>query len=307
MSVINIASKDEWAAAIASQIVSLGVQSVSADFAATIDRRDLHDDFRITRIASGQASIQRSAANITSADDGFAIFHLNYRGAGYISQHGRTCKLDGLSAALYTTDKPSQFRFVSRNDGVLVQMPRDLLPVASSELRHVLVRPVGHDPLLRVLLAFLESSHQDLPGMEPTHKALVSTTLLDLIAGILRVNKAQSRGHEYQLLVRVQDYVERHFADPSLNVPALAHHFNVSTRSIYGTFAKVGLRPAEHIRAVRLRRARKLVENTDIPMDSVSSACGFGDLSTFVRAFKRAHSVSPTAWRIAHQSRQGRV
>jgi AraC-like DNA-binding protein len=299
---INVGSAEEWAAAIASEIVPLRVRRISPDFKATIHRRDLADNFRITRVSSGRSSIQRAPSNITSADDGFAIFHLNRRGVSRISQHGRDCTLDELSATLYSTDRPSRLAFSAGNDGVLVQVPRELLPVSEAEFRQALIRPIVHAPLLKVLLALLSSSHEELPQLDRGGKTVIASTLLDLVGSLLRTQTAVDDHAGHSLLGRMLDHVDRSFADPDLNAAALARHFNVSTRFIYNTFARAGLHPAAHIRSVRLSRARKLIENTDMPMYAIGVSCGFGVFSTFVRAFKRVHAVSPSAWREEHSS-----
>lgn len=116
---IEIRSAEEWAAAITTEIVPLGVRRIASGFHASVDRRDLGDDVRITRASAAASAIRRTARDITSSDDGFAIFQLNIAGAGRVSQGDRDCRLDGLSATVYTTDRPAGFEFSNGNDGYL--------------------------------------------------------------------------------------------------------------------------------------------------------------------------------------------
>ena len=303
MTLVTIDSAEQWADAIAAQIVPLGVHRVADDFRATIDRRDLREDLRLTRVVNGETTIQRTASDISSTDDGFAIFHLNYHGSGRVTQGDLSRTLDGLSATLYTTDRPASFSFSTGNDGVLIQMPRELLPLGTSELRHALARPeVVRDPLLRVLRSFVETTRDELPNLDRAGRAVVAGTLMDLLAALLRPGSPGA--DPGALLVRMQDFIDRHFDDPDLDVPTLAGRFNVSTRLVYSTFASIGSSPADHIRSVRVTRAAKLLVHTDLTVVAISAGCGFGDVSTFVRAFRRAYDCSPSEWRQGNAGRR---
>ena len=51
------------------------------------------------------------------------------------------------------------------------------------------------------------------------------------------------------------------------------------------------------MRQLRIDHAKKLLESTSRTVLSVAFECGFEDLSTFYRAFKRETSESPNQWR----------
>lgn len=299
---IEIRSAEEWAAANAAEIVPLRVRRIASDFHASVDRRDLGEDVRITRVSTAATAIRRTARDITSSDDGFAIFELTIAGTSRISQGDRDCQLDRLSATIYTTDRPAGFESSNGKDGYLVQMPRTVLPVNDSELRRAIIRPLVREPLLRVCAALLRSAHEELPQLDRIGQAAVSGTLLDLLASLLRSGAARSAQGHSALLVRMQNHIDRHRCDPGLDVAALAGHFSVSTRLVYSTFASIGASPAERIRSARLRRAQQLIEQTDLSLSTIAADCGFGDFSTFVRAFKKTHHLTPSAWRRQHRA-----
>lgn len=65
-------------------------------------------------------------------------------------------------------------------------------------------------------------------------------------------------------------------------------------------FAKVvGATPHQYLLRSRLRRAARLLAETDRPVTDIAYDVGFGDLSNFVRTFHRAARVSPRAFRQA--------
>ncbi|MEN8600812.1 helix-turn-helix domain-containing protein [Microbacterium rhizosphaerae] len=57
------------------------------------------------------------------------------------------------------------------------------------------------------------------------------------------------------------------------------------------------------MRERRLDRTRYLLENTRIPLSDIAVMCGFGELSTFSRAFRRSSGVAPSQHRRAARER----
>ena len=55
--------------------------------------------------------------------------------------------------------------------------------------------------------------------------------------------------------------------------------------------------PMDYCRAVRLARARELLESGAMPLKRIAESLGYVDLSSFSRAFRRAHGVPPGTYR----------
>jgi AraC family transcriptional regulator len=63
-------------------------------------------------------------------------------------------------------------------------------------------------------------------------------------------------------------------------------------------FSKVlGITPHQHLVRVRLRRAARLLACDDCSVSEAAFESGFGDLSNFIRTFRRAAGVSPRGFR----------
>src|SRR5262249_60375787 len=78
----------------------------------------------------------------------------------------------------------------------------------------------------------------------------------------------------------------------------------MSVRTFARRFARdVGTPPAAWIEAMRIERARELLEETDLGVDAVATRCGFGSQETMRRAFARRVHVSPSAYRERFQAR----
>lgn len=61
--------------------------------------------------------------------------------------------------------------------------------------------------------------------------------------------------------------------------------------------AATGTTPHQYLVAARLRRAARLLLTTTLPVTDVALEAGFGDLSNFIRTFRRAAGHSPRAFR----------
>ena len=86
--------------------------------------------------------------------------------------------------------------------------------------------------------------------------------------------------------------------DVDLSVPALAERACMSPRNFARAFKReVGMTPATYVEALRVERARALLETTQSPVEAVALKCGFGTVETMRRSFRRRLGVSPGHYR----------
>ena len=98
-------------------------------------------------------------------------------------------------------------------------------------------------------------------------------------------------------LRRLQAWIAGHL-DEDLSVPALAARANMSERSFARAFRReVGQPPASYVEALRVERARQLLEDSAPSLEAVASATGFHSAEVLRRAFHRRIGVGPAAYR----------
>jgi AraC family transcriptional regulator, transcriptional activator FtrA len=99
------------------------------------------------------------------------------------------------------------------------------------------------------------------------------------------------------------DWASRHVGD-GLTVDDLARHANVSSRTLTRMFrAATGLPPGEWLQQARLRRARQLLESTDLPVEQVARSAGYESGTTMRAQFTVHLRTSPRAYRRAFRPR----
>jgi transcriptional regulator GlxA family with amidase domain len=85
-----------------------------------------------------------------------------------------------------------------------------------------------------------------------------------------------------------------------LTVAEMARHAVRSERSFARHFrAETGSTPLRWLHEQRILHARRLLEETDLPIEDVASSCGFGTPTTLREHFRRALRTTPTAYRRA--------
>jgi len=83
-----------------------------------------------------------------------------------------------------------------------------------------------------------------------------------------------------------------------LDVAAMADHARVSPRTFARRFREeTGTTPLQWLLNQRVQEARRLLEQTDLPIDAVAWQAGFGTAASLRDHFRRATATTPTAYR----------
>jgi transcriptional regulator GlxA family with amidase domain len=95
----------------------------------------------------------------------------------------------------------------------------------------------------------------------------------------------------------VQDWIRDNF-QLQLSVQVLAQRAGMGDRTFARVFrSKVGVTPIEFVEATRVEVGRRLLEETDLPLQRVAPACGFSTPQAFRRAFHRRFGIMPARYR----------
>lgn len=100
-----------------------------------------------------------------------------------------------------------------------------------------------------------------------------------------------------QRITQVIDSMERDL-DGSLTIGGLAGAVNLSPSRLSVLFKReTGVSPVRYLRALRMERARLLLERTFLSVKEVMAFVGVHDPSHFTRDFSRHHGIAPTRLR----------
>jgi len=103
-------------------------------------------------------------------------------------------------------------------------------------------------------------------------------------------------------LERTRAWARERLAEP-LTVEAMARHANVSPRTFARRFREeTGTTPLQWLLARRVLEARRLLEESDLPVEEVATVAGFGNAASLRDHFRRATATTPTAYRRTFQA-----
>lgn len=147
---------------------------------------------------------------------------------------------------------------------------------------------------------------QSLPG--PCGEQIVVARSLLLLARLKRPSgqaEAVIQGAA-GLSARVRDYVGglagRYYEQETIEMAAA--RLRMSPKTLTRHFRAVtGTTRRQYIEELRLQNACRLLLENGQSVTSIAFACGFDDLSTFFRAFRAKHGISPGDWRGKHADR----
>lgn len=99
---------------------------------------------------------------------------------------------------------------------------------------------------------------------------------------------------------KVQQWIRLHYREPISSksvAAALQYNSDYLTQVLKST---VGFTLSEVITEIRLTEAAKLLLNSDMRISEIAYAVGFRDVKYFMKAFKKAESVTPSEYRQAY-------
>jgi transcriptional regulator GlxA family with amidase domain len=113
-----------------------------------------------------------------------------------------------------------------------------------------------------------------------------------------RIPLANRLGGHHRSLTQAAALMEANIEEP-LALDELARMTEVSQRQLQRLFRRsLGLTPAQYYLNLRLRRARELLLQTDMPIMSITVACGFHSPAHFSKSYRAVFGHSPSRQRL---------
>lgn len=106
------------------------------------------------------------------------------------------------------------------------------------------------------------------------------------------------KGNDESLMERVNKILEERIGEDDINVDSLAEAVGVSRTHLYRRMKdRLGIKPSDYIRNIRLKKACELLMNDDLDITQIAYALGFSSQSQFSTTFKRFIGYTPTEYR----------
>lgn len=132
----------------------------------------------------------------------------------------------------------------------------------------------------------------------PEAEILTSNLLVELLTQLLLVNSLEAEDDALHVKLKaVRAYLDENFCE-DISLDALAERFFISKYYLTREFGKTyGETIFQHLIALRINYAKRLLRFTDQSVDEISRLCGFHDQSYFTKQFKKSESMTCLAFR----------
>lgn len=111
------------------------------------------------------------------------------------------------------------------------------------------------------------------------------------------IERSPTVAHAVGSLEETRRWVAKRLAEP-LDVAAMSRHAGVSPRTFARRFREeTGTTPLQWLLSRRVQEARRLLEETDLPIDAIAWRSGFGTAASLRDHFRRITATTPTAYR----------
>ena len=101
---------------------------------------------------------------------------------------------------------------------------------------------------------------------------------------------------ESQMVKKLLQYMEKHYREVTLQ--QIADAFSMSTGAVSQLIRrKTGKPYSEHLLGFRMQQAQRLLRETNESLESIAEQVGYGDYFYFLKVFKKATGISPSAYR----------
>ena len=107
---------------------------------------------------------------------------------------------------------------------------------------------------------------------------------------------------EQTLPVRIDEYIQTHFLE-NITAQNIAEQFEIGKTQLYEIAKQnYGVGIAEHIRILRIEKAKQLLENNNLSLAEIAAQCGYKDYNYFITVFKRTVGISPKKYQHSYFS-----
>ena len=255
----------------------------------------------VAEVASTAQDIQRTSREISRTDAEYLQIGMVCRGVATVVQDGREAVLSAGDFAVFETTRPFRWNFGGDWDVGAFTLPRGSVGLSEAESRLLTARRLdGQAGMTGVVSRFLRDLARNADSLSGAQSERVLADVTDLVVTLLGdwVDGSEVVRSSVQraLMLRIRDHIEGRLADPTLGPAEIAAAVNISTRYLHQLFAGEHRSVSQYVRGLRLERCRRDLLDPRLADQSISAIAfgwGFGDLSSFNRAFRAAFGATP--------------
>ena len=254
----------------------------------------------------GAHLVKRTEALIAQSQDNIFFVGFLLDGEATLTQDDHCAKLHPGDIAILDSTRAYEISVPRSFDALWVSVPRYRLEGRMHALSNIMAQRIyGSTGIGHVASSMLSAALDEAPRMQPAEANRIANHLLDLLSLALTTGRdaslaGRTTAYRKSMLRRIQESIEQQLDDETLSPEGIAAAHHISVRYINKLFEREGTSLARWIRMRRLERCRMDLEDPGKSEHSISDiayAHGFGNISSFNRAFRSRFGLSPRTLR----------
>ncbi len=172
-----------------------------------------------------------------------------------------------------------------------VQFTSDILPDYKQVINAISSKILrADDKICDIFDALRQAKDSNERGKELTLKGLIYL----LCGNIVNIVDYRPKSHP-SIIDQIRKYIEE---SDDIKLASVAACFNYSKEHLSRTFHKeLGISYRDYCNGIKMKRATILLSGEDISTKEIALMLGYGDESSFIRAFKRKYGITPNVFR----------
>ncbi|WP_270165409.1 helix-turn-helix domain-containing protein [Paenibacillus sp. SYP-B4298] len=124
---------------------------------------------------------------------------------------------------------------------------------------------------------------------------------LTAFARVIEQERELRRHHH--LALQAKNYIDLHFTEPSLSLASVSAMLNLRPSALSQIFKEeLGIKFVDYVIRIRLDHARRMLAETDEPIQAIAEQSGYPNVISFYRAFKKVLDIPPGEYRSVYRA-----
>lgn len=293
---------DAWRDMISRKLIAVEIDPLSeAPIEVSATLRQLPG--LICGVGFATANVNRRTRGIIADDNDDLALVVNVEGKMHASHRTREIELGAGDAYLMACSEIGSYARTQPGMTMCARFPRSALDGRVKNIDDGIGRVVGRKREgLQLLLSYFKALNEHNALVTPELRELVVRHVYDLVATLMRpveltFDVAEFNGVNAARIGAIKAYMKEHAANPELSLERVAARHRLSTRQAQRLFEADGTSFSQFLQQVRLAKAYATLIDSgtrDRRISEIALDCGFGDVSSFNRIFKKRYGSSPS-------------
>jgi AraC-like DNA-binding protein len=249
------------------------------------------------------ATINRRTRSIIASDNDDLALIVNLEGRMIASHRTREIELGAGEGYLMACSEIGTYARPQPGTMICARIPRSALEDRVKNIDDGIGRAIGRKREgLQLLLSYFRALNEHGALVTPELRELVVRHVHDLIATLVRpveltFDVAETNGVNAARLGAIKTYMQEHAADPQLTLERVAARHRLSPRQTQRLFEADGTFFTQFLLQTRLAKAYATLIDSRARgrlISEIAFDCGFGDVSSFNRVFRKRYGAAPS-------------